>query len=239
MAVTETTEAETTVTDAVLAKVIFPADVVVLEETLGRLDDATFELKPSLAVEGPGLTAQLQVHTPDVLALEAAFDEDPTVARYERQVSSDETHLYRVQWAREPPAIELLLGNGGSPVRASTEGGKWHITVLFSDREMLSRAADSCDRIDVRIMLDKLTPAEISTENPCRMTDVQIETVKRALELGYYEIPRGVTLVEIAEEMDVSHQSLSERLRRAHGRIVAQLLESKSVEIDHEEGERP
>ncbi len=237
MAVTETGEGEGAPTDAVLATVIFPPDVVVLEATLDRLDGVEFDLKPSLAVEGAGLTSQLHVLTDDVRALETAFDADPSVEGYDRQLSSGDSHLYVVRWAERPPAIDLLLEHGGTPLQASTSQGSWHVTVMFPDREGLSRTADSCDRIDVRLLLDKLTPAEISAENPCRMTDVQTETVERALELGYYEIPRGVTLVEIAEEMDVSHQSLSERLRRAHGRIVTQMLEAKSVEIDHEEGE--
>ena len=237
MAITETVDERARGTDAVLAKVTFPADVVVLEATLDRLDGVEFDLKPSIAVEEAGLTSQLHVLTDDVRALEAAFDDDPTVTSYDRQLSSEGSHLYLVRWSERPPAIDLLLENGGTPLQASTSQGAWHVTVMYPDREHLSRTADSCDRIDVRLLLDKLTPAEITAENPCRMTDVQTETVKRALELGYYEIPRGVTLVEIAEEMDVSHQSLSERLRRAHGRMVAQMLEAKSVAIDHDEGE--
>jgi hypothetical protein len=37
-----------------------------------------------------------------------------------------------------------------------------------------------------------------------------------AFNAGYYTVPREITLSDLAGEMDVSHQSLSERLRRGH-----------------------
>ena len=43
-------------------------------------------------------------------------------------------------------------------------------------------------------------------------TDVEIVT--RALELGYFEVPRRATLTEIADELGISDVEASERLRR-------------------------
>lgn len=37
--------------------------------------------------------------------------------------------------------------------------------------------------------------------------------------MGYYDVPRTVTLTELADSLDVSHQGLSERLRRAHANL--------------------
>ena len=45
-----------------------------------------------------------------------------------------------------------------------------------------------------------------------------------AFEAGYYNIPRDVTLEELADELGISHQALSERFRRAYeGLITAEL----------------
>ena len=43
-----------------------------------------------------------------------------------------------------------------------------------------------------------------------------------AFEAGYYNIPRDVTSEELAAELDVSHQALSERFRRGHKQLVGQ-----------------
>ena len=48
------------------------------------------------------------------------------------------------------------------------------------------------------------------------LTDKQGEALELAFEQGYYEIPRDTTAKEFAEAVGISHQALSERLRRAH-----------------------
>jgi predicted DNA binding protein len=52
------------------------------------------------------------------------------------------------------------------------------------------------------------------------LTEQQEATLKSAYEHGYYSIPREQTLSESAEALDVSHQALSERLRRSHRSLV-------------------
>ncbi len=46
----------------------------------------------------------------------------------------------------------------------------------------------------------------------------------KAKEMGYYDVPRGISLSELADELGVSHQALSERLRRGHGRLIDRTL---------------
>ena len=41
---------------------------------------------------------------------------------------------------------------------------------------------------------------------------------------GYYDVPRALELQELADKLDVSHQSLSEQLRRGHETLIASTL---------------
>jgi predicted DNA binding protein len=52
------------------------------------------------------------------------------------------------------------------------------------------------------------------------LTEKQHRALTLALDAGYYEVPRRANAVQLAEELDISHQSLSEQLRRAHGTVV-------------------
>lgn len=61
------------------------------------------------------------------------------------------------------------------------------------------------------------------------LSDKQMETLQTALECGYFEVPRGITLKELAKELGCSHQATSERLRRANNRIVTALVRSDPV----------
>lgn len=56
------------------------------------------------------------------------------------------------------------------------------------------------------------------------MTDDQREALEAALQKGYYAIPSEATMAEIASDLDISQQALSERLRRGHRALVEALL---------------
>ncbi|MFB9808291.1 helix-turn-helix domain-containing protein [Haladaptatus pallidirubidus] len=45
-----------------------------------------------------------------------------------------------------------------------------------------------------------------------------------ALESGYYDIPRGISGEELSDDLGISHQALSERLRRAYKNLISNAL---------------
>ncbi|MFC7008889.1 helix-turn-helix domain-containing protein [Halalkalicoccus salilacus] len=53
-----------------------------------------------------------------------------------------------------------------------------------------------------------------------------------AKRLGYYDVPRTVTLTELANKLDISHQALSERLRRAHANLIDRTISSTEGRSD-------
>jgi predicted DNA binding protein len=68
------------------------------------------------------------------------------------------------------------------------------------------------------------SPETPTVDGQYMLTDTQRETIQLAHELGYYDIPRDVTMADLASELDVSQQALSKRLRRAHETITQHLL---------------
>ena len=55
----------------------------------------------------------------------------------------------------------------------------------------------------------------------------QAETLRLALETGYFDVPRDVTLQDLADELGVSDQTVSERLRRGIATVVDDALEDE------------
>lgn len=53
----------------------------------------------------------------------------------------------------------------------------------------------------------------------------QLATVEAAVEHGYYETPRGITLDELSAELDVPRSTLSYRLRQAEARMAKDLVD--------------
>ncbi|MEA5389123.1 helix-turn-helix domain-containing protein [Haloarculaceae archaeon H-GB11] len=56
------------------------------------------------------------------------------------------------------------------------------------------------------------------------MTETQREALVLAYERGYFDSPRKVSLEEVAEELGITQQSLSSRLRRGHRRLIGATL---------------
>ena len=54
-----------------------------------------------------------------------------------------------------------------------------------------------------------------------RLTGNQRDTVLTAYQLGYYDVPRGISQGELAGELDVSTSAISQQLRRATGQLIA------------------
>lgn len=56
------------------------------------------------------------------------------------------------------------------------------------------------------------------------MTAAQQEALLLAFESGFYDSPRTTTLAEIGDELEISQQAVSSRLRRGTRRLIANTL---------------
>lgn len=75
--------------------------------------------------------------------------------------------------------------------------------------------------VKVRKIGEYVPPKFQATE----ITDKQLAALNLAMEKGYYEWPRRVTLEELAEMERVSRRCLQERLRRAETKLIPKAIE--------------
>ncbi len=57
------------------------------------------------------------------------------------------------------------------------------------------------------------------------LTDRQLDALRTALSMGYYEVPRGASLAEIAGELGVTESTASEILRRGERAVLTRVLD--------------
>ena len=57
------------------------------------------------------------------------------------------------------------------------------------------------------------------------LTDRQKEILIKAKQLGFYEIPRKITTLELAEEFGISKTAILEHLRKAEGKIMMRVIQ--------------
>ncbi len=120
----------------------------------------------------------------------------------------------------DPLWATLVEELGLKKARIGDDG--WATLIFEGDRELLGELVDGSMLPAEDLEIESVRPAgELGgPEDNGILTATQLEALDAALEAGYYDIPRDITLRDLAESLGVSASSLSERIRRAEARLV-------------------
>jgi predicted DNA binding protein len=201
---------------ATIVEFEIPVTDFAMEETLSRIDDIGVEVERMVAQSEEYVMPYVWISTAEVDSLEAVFREDETIEEFEKISESGEVQLYRMSWVRNIHFLmNLLLENEGVILSAHASGDGWSLRTLLSSRESISKTLDYATTVGMDLTVVSIFEMREGREGRYGLTHDQYEALTLAARRGFYKIPREVNLEELSEELGVSHQSLSERLRRA------------------------
>lgn len=208
-----------------LAVISFPASEMGLADTVEALESCHFHVEESAFTE-TDLTVHMWIATEDLSAIPAALEQDSSVRSYSLVDDRDDERLYSLQIADDKLLPRDIIQRFDSTIReAYGTSDEWTIEVRFPDREDLSAVADLFDEYGIEVTYDSISELRDADDTRLnQLTDAQREAISEAIDQGYYEVPREVTLAELAERLDVTHQALSERLRRAQEKLARKRL---------------
>lgn len=203
-----------------------PAAQFALRAATEQVPDATFEAASVVTDGADRATSLLWCSGADPAVVTAALEADESADEIRALTRRSEAVLYRLEWtARVHVVTDLLVTGRGAILDAHGRNGTWTFRVLYPERDAVAAAVEACDRHDVDLAVQRIGPmTESAHGRRSNLTDDQFRTVQFALERGYYDVPRGTTLTALADELGVSHQALSERLRRGHRQLVESAL---------------
>jgi len=196
---------------------------LVLEETLEAVPQVDLTIVREVATNPDRPYLFVWVAGVDLDSFEGAVEGDGTVDTTERYMSIDKKAFYRMRVSEQtdsvlyPQWVEL----GADLLEARHIDGWWRIRMRFPDREALSALKDWCLSEDISFELDSVFtdgPGIMTTE----LTEPQWEVLELGYREGYFEVPRDASMEDIAAELDISAQAVSERLRRGHRTLIAQ-----------------
>ncbi|MCU4924772.1 helix-turn-helix domain-containing protein [Halobacteria archaeon AArc-dxtr1] len=159
-------------------------------------------------------------------AVEAALDRSDRIVDWTHLCERDDRRLYSVAFDGETVDIfDQVVDAGGTVLRATATDGSWQLRARFSERERVSDLYESLRAAETRPRIVRLVDLDTAVSSRAGLTPQQHETLVAAIDHGYFEIPRETSMQELSDELGISHQALSERLRRAYRSIVAAELD--------------
>lgn len=207
---------------ATIAEFRIPASDTALGATFHAVPSLVCEIEPVIAADEFGIWMSDVDHA----ALNAALRADRTVRDHSLITREEAGWLYAIDFSTEiTENFAIVTEADGTMLAASARTGMWTIRVRFPARENASRVYERLAARDIQIEITQLRSRTPPTAAACGLSPEQYEALTAALTAGYFEIPREISLGELAGNLDISHQALSERLRRAYRTLVTASLE--------------
>ncbi|MBV0926161.1 helix-turn-helix domain-containing protein [Halomicroarcula limicola] len=221
---------------ATAAEISLPAEEFALWETFTRIPDVVFDVERVVAHGEARVMPILWASGAELDEISDAFDADPSVEDEELLVDLNDEWLYRMAWVDDIAAVvQSLVYEEGTITDAHGRNDRWSFRIVFPDSDALSRTYQFCQEEDLTMEIESVTQMESEPGTQFGLSEVQYTTLITAHREGYFEVPRETTVEELAEKLDVSAQSVSERLRRGHEKLISSALPTAVEEASDDE----
>lgn len=181
--------------------------------------DAEFKILASQPTDD-GVLEVVEVTTPDGDAIARRFDDAPEVRSYEVLHSNEGMVLIQFVFPM-PSSYEARRATGNLPRFPIIIQDGWLSGELIGSQEQLS---EFTTELAVAALPFEITSFTQSYDATGLLTERQREFITEAVERGYYDSPRGCTLVELAETFGINQSAASGILHRGEGRIIKEFI---------------
>jgi len=163
------------------------------------------------------------------------LDRDRTVRDAEQIPGDVRPRLWGVEFAPEAKLLNPRVTSEGGFVldarSARPEGGRrgWYERWLLPGREALRDVWEyaRAEEFDFEIVnLRQQGGPDPDAPDPGALTDQQREALVAAYENGYFQVPRSVSMDDLASEFGISDSALSQRIRRGTAALIAETIAS-------------
>ncbi|WP_458210854.1 helix-turn-helix domain-containing protein [Haladaptatus sp. NG-SE-30] len=166
------------------------------------------------------------VETEDI---EAAFEVHSGVSNIRVVDSVEDEYLMRAEWEPEYFGVLSALAKANVVVLSGIgTKDEWRFEVRGESQETIAEFREYCQGNDIPITITAVHAMLPIQGEGYELTETQREALVLAYERGYFDSPREASLEEIADELGITQQSLSSRLRRGHRRLIGATLSSSS-----------
>ncbi|WP_254544357.1 helix-turn-helix domain-containing protein [Halomarina pelagica] len=192
---------------------------------------------PDLAVEferivplGSGSLPLFWAKNGDLEAFERRVEESGQVTELTALERFDNRVLYAAEWNETVRDFtDALTVTDAVVLQAQNRNESWDLRLIFPTHEHLSEFHNACLDGGISYSLGRVYTLSdpILESDPLDVTPEQRRALLLALERGYFDTPSQSTLSDLADELDISQQALSQRIRRGNKAILEHVLQGE------------
>lgn len=166
---------------------------------------------------------------------EATVRNHPSVERIAEVSRHEDEILYSLDWnVGRDVFFQGIVELDGQILSGTGTPQTWEFELRFQSHDDLSEFQQYCSDAHIPLEVGRIyNPTRPGAGIWYGLTAPQRETLMRAVRGGYYSIPREMSTQDLAEELGISDQAVTERLRRA----IDTLVENTLVAIQEAEEE--
>lgn len=209
-----------------IVDITVPASAFELGRLLERLPGVRIELEQLVPIEN-SIIPLFWVSEGEPEEIESILLESSLTEKVTFLAEDGQRKLFRVQWNRTVNGlIHPLIETNAKVLEAENVGEGWDFRLQFPSHDSLTVFRDRCEGEGIPIILRRLYSPQYP-EGGGALTKEQHEAILVAYENGYFDVPRGTTVSELAVQFGISDNAFSQRLRRG----LAELVRETMVEV--------
>lgn len=134
--------------------------------------------------------------------------------------------LFRLDWdVSHDPLFRNIMATDGEVLHGRATQEFWELEIRFSGHAGLADFRDRCELASISLEVRSVSsPMSVEDRPWYGLTERQRKALSLAVERGYYDIPRQCSTKDLARELGISDQAVTERLRRAIATLVDHTL---------------
>lgn len=210
---------------SVIAELEIPADEFELGRILTMEQGVRVELESMVPLSGRAVPF-FWVQNDGKGRFEASVQDHPSVVRVREMDTQADRTLYAIDWEVERDLFFEGVGEVHAQLlNAAGTTETWRFEIRFPSQESLSAFREFCKNAHISLDVERVyNPTKPNVGPWFGLTQPQRETLVRAVEGGYYAIPRSISTQDLGDELSISDQAVTERLRRAIETLVENTL---------------
>lgn len=209
----------------IIAEFSVPVESFALADTLPQFPDVVVEADRVAAHAVNTTMPSIWVTDGDAPEFATVAANDSTVNRISATADFDDERLYHIEWSEDiEQLIKKIIDHEGVILEASGKESYWRLRIRFITREQFEDFQTYVLEDGPPFTLEQLFAARHPRHTRGDVTPEQQEALTLAADLGYFQVPRETSIVEVAEELGISDQAVSERIRRGTENLVRDML---------------